>query len=568
MTLRRHFVAIAAVSAGLGCASLPPSPAPVPAPARTEAAITPADVRSRIYLIADDSMLGRQAGYLGNFKMTRYLAAEAARLRLEPAGENGSYFQTVPMVRRAVDSSSFLKVNGDFLRLFADFAPIRPTPTLRLATFLSVNGALAVYGGRAGDTAATIAPSLAAGRIVVLDAPFDVNGRRSGVYAAAATSAVARYPGAAAIAIAALDLVSPAAASSLSGRTGTLLMPVDTSRAMPAGILITANAAEKLMGSPFGALLPGAMGRPVSLIVKFSDLPVEAAARNVVAILRGSDPALRGEMIAIGAHNDHLGIAPRKVDHDSLRAYDRVMRPEGAQTRAPAPTTEQWTKIHAILDSLRRLRPPRADSIFNGADDDGSGSVAELEIAESLVAGPRPRRSILFVWHTGEEAGLLGSAWFTDHPTVPRDSIVAQLNMDMVGRGTAEDVPRGGPRNLQVIGARRLSTELGVLIDSVNARRSAPYDIDYSFDAPRHPLNRYCRSDHYMYARYGIPIAFFSRGYHIDYHVVTDEPQYINYEGLAQVAGFVRDVALELANRDRRIVVDGPKPDPQAACQQ
>jgi Peptidase family M28 len=388
------------------------------------------------------------------------------------------------------------------------------------------------------------------------------------VYAAAATNAIARYPGAAAIAIAALDLVSPATASSFSGRTGTLLMPVDTSRATPAGILITADAGERLMGSPLGALVPGATGRPVSLTVKFSDLPVEAAARNVVAILRGSDPALRGEMIALGAHNDHLGIAPRKVDHDSLRAYDRVMRPEGAQTRAPAPTAEQWTKIHAILDSLRRLRPPRADSIFNGADDDGSGSVAELEIAESLVAGPRPRRSILFVWHTGEEAGLLGSAWFTDHPTVPRDSIVAQLNMDMVGRGTAEDVPRGGPRNLQIIGARRLSTELGAVIDSVNARRSAPYDIDYSFDAPHHPLNRYCRSDHYMYARYGIPIAFFSRGYHIDYHVVTDEPQYINYDGLAQVAAFVRDVALELANRDRRIVVDGPKPDPRAACRQ
>jgi Zn-dependent M28 family amino/carboxypeptidase len=184
------------------------------------------------------------------------------------------------------------------------------------------------------------------------------------------------------------------------------------------------------------------------------------------------------------------------------------------------------------------------------------------------AATSRPRRSILFVWHTAEEAGLLGSGWFTDHPTVLRDSIVAQLNMDMVGRGTAEDVPRGGPRNLQVIGARRRSTELGAAIDSVNGRRDEPYLIDYSFDAPRHPLNRFCRSDHYMYARYGIPIAFFSRGYHIDYHVVTDEPQYINYDGLARVAGFVRDVAIELANRDRRLVLDGPRPDPRAPCRQ
>jgi Zn-dependent M28 family amino/carboxypeptidase len=172
------------------------------------------------------------------------------------------------------------------------------------------------------------------------------------------------------------------------------------------------------------------------------------------------------------------------------------------------------------------------------------------------------------VWHTAEEAGLLGSGWFTDHPTVPRDSIVAQLNMDMVGRGTAEDVRRGGPRNLQIIGAQRRSTELGSVIDSVNARQTEPYVIDYSFDAPGHPLNRFCRSDHYMYARYGIPIAFFSRGYHIDYHVVTDEPQYINYDGLARVAGFVRDVAIGLANRDQRLVLDRPKPDPRAPCRQ
>lgn len=112
------------------------------------------------------------------------------------------------------------------------------------------------------------------------------------------------------------------------------------------------------------------------------------------------------------------------------------------------------------------------------------------------------------------------------------------------------------------------SSELGAAIDAVNARRDEPYLIDYSFDAPRHPLNRFCRSDHYMYARYGIPIAFFSRGYHIDYHMVTDEPQYINYDGLARVAGFVRDVAIELANRDQRLVLDKAKPDPRAPCRQ
>jgi Zn-dependent M28 family amino/carboxypeptidase len=172
------------------------------------------------------------------------------------------------------------------------------------------------------------------------------------------------------------------------------------------------------------------------------------------------------------------------------------------------------------------------------------------------------------VWHTGEEAGLLGSAWFTDHTTVPHDSIVAQINMDMVGRGEKRDNPAAGPRYVQVIGSRRLSQDLGDLVDSVNGARKVPYVIDYSFDAPRHVQNRYCRSDHYMYARTGIPIAYISRGYHPDYHMVTDEPQYISFDGLARVAGFVRDIALGVANRNDRVRVNRPRPDPLAPCQQ
>ena len=540
----------------------------VPVPARTSAAITPADVRARIYLIADDSMRGRQAGFAGNFMMTNYLAAEAARLRLEPAGENGTYFQTVPMIRRSVDTTSSLIVTGDSLALFADFAPMRPTTTLRVSRSLIADSLVPVYAGRAGDTARTITAEQAAGRLVVFSAPLGANGLPTGVYAAVAADAVARFPTAAAIAIASLDFITPAAANSLRAASAGLSGSDAIAGPAPAGILLSAPAAEKIFGARLDSVAIGTAGRPVAAKISFVDRPVEAAARNVVALLRGSDPKLRGQIIAIGAHSDHLGIARVVTDHDSLRAFDRVMRPEGAQTPATTPTPEQSRRIRTILDSLRRIRPPRADSIFNGADDDGSGSVAALEIAESLVASARPRRSVLFVWHTAEEANLLGSGWFTDHPTVPRDSIVAQLNMDMVGRGTADDVPRGGPRNLQIIGAQRRSTELGNVIDSVNARRAEPYVIDYSFDAPRHPLNRYCRSDHYMYARYGIPIAFFSRGYHIDYHVVTDEPQYINYEGLASVAGFVRDVAVALANRTGRLVLDKPRPDPKAPCRQ
>jgi len=160
-----------------------------------------------------------------------------------------------------------------------------------------------------------------------------------------------------------------------------------------------------------------------------------------------------------------VGFDHHPVDHDSLRAFNRVVRPMGADSPNREPTDAEWSRIHAILDSLRAVRPPRRDSIRNGADDDGSGTVAILEIAESFAraqGADRPRRSILFVSHTGEEAGLLGSRWYSDHATVPIDSIVGEIDEDMVGRGTASDFPRGGtgagsPTYLEVIGAKRIS---------------------------------------------------------------------------------------------------------------
>src|SRR5690606_3346657 len=159
------------------------------------------------------------------------------------------------------------------------------------------------------------------------------------------------------------------------------------------------------------------------------------------------------------------------------------------------------------MDSLRKLRPARRDSINNGADDDGSGSMAVLEIAEALAKLPaKPKRSILFVWHTGEEAGLLGAKYFTDNPTVPRDSIIAQVNMDMIGRGRAEDTPEGGPDMLMVVGANRISKDLGTTVEAVNKDKKHNLRFDYTWDAPDHPQRIYGRSDHAMYARHGIPI--------------------------------------------------------------
>jgi Zn-dependent M28 family amino/carboxypeptidase len=254
------------------------------------------------------------------------------------------------------------------------------------------------------------------------------------------------------------------------------------------------------------------------------------------------------------------------VDHDSLRVtnFAAAMHKRGATSAA----AQAWAR-HA-LDSLRALRPPRADSIFNGADDDGSGTVALLEIAEAIASSPtRAKRSILFISHTAEEEGLLGSAWFTDHPTVPRDSLVAELDMDMIGRGSAADVANGGLMYLELIGTRRLSTELGDVAERVDAGEPIPFRFNYGFDAPGDREQYYCRADHYSYARFGIPSINFSRGDHPDYHEVTDEPQYIDYDAMARVASYVRDLALALADLDHRVRVDKPKQkDPHAACVQ
>jgi Peptidase family M28 len=138
----------------------------------------------------------------------------------------------------------------------------------------------------------------------------------------------------------------------------------------------------------------------------------------------------------------------------------------------------------------------------------------------------------------------------------------------MIGRGGVNDLPGGGPAYLQLIGSRRLSTELGDLVEAVNRRRPRPFTFDYQYDAPGHPQQFYCRSDHYMYARYGIPVVFVSTGGHVDYHMVTDEPQYIDYDKLRDVTQFLHDVAVEIANRPTRLTVDRPKPDPKGACVQ
>jgi hypothetical protein len=294
------------------------------------------------------------------------------------------------------------------------------------------------------------------------------------------------------------------------------------------------------------------------------------SARNVIGVIRGSDPSLRGQYVSITAHNDHIGYSRRPLNHDSIIAFNTVVRPLGSDSRARTATPDEVVRIRSMLDSMRRIRAARPDSIFNGADDDGSGTIALIEMAEAFMkGGVRPKRSILFVSHTAEEVGLRGSQWFTDHPTVPIDSIVAEIDVDMIGRGGAVDRPEGGPTYLEVVGLRRLSKEFGDWFEASNAKEKLPFVFNFEYDAPGHPQQYYCRADHYSYARYGIPSVSISRGAHRDYHQVTDEAQYIGYTDYARLTQMVFNAATAVANADHRPRLDAPKPtNPKAPCRQ
>jgi hypothetical protein len=559
MTHRSLLGLVALAAAPVALAAQAPRPLPLKhAPRPTAAAISEADLMTRLYVVADDSMMGREAGTEGGVKGTAYIARELQRMGLRPAGDNGTFFQEIPLYKRSLDAASTVSVDGGTLPSGGWLARDQG------AGARPFDGAQAIFGGTWGTPATLISAEEAAGKVVVLAIPNGPDGRPA--WSVNRGQVVRRFPNAAAIAVASLDHI-PAQIAEFFRAPSTDMKDDATPAAVPSWIYVSSAAAEQILGTPVASATRGQAGRTLRGRIAYREEKVPA--RNVVAILPGSDPALRGQYVAIGSHSDHVGLASSPVDHDSLRAFNRVMRPNGAEDQGGTPTAEQAARIRAVLDSLRARGGPRADSVYNGADDDGSGTVAMLEIAEALKAmNPAPKRSILLIWHTAEELGLLGAMHYTDHPTVPLDSIVTALNIDMIGRGSETDLPGGGPRYLQLIGSKRLSTELGALVETVNGRQAMPFQIDYTYDADGHPANYYCRSDHYAYARFGIPITFFSTGGHQDYHMLTDEPQYIDYPHLARVTTLIRDVAVAVANQANRPVVDRPVPDRNQPCRQ
>ncbi|HKJ81541.1 MAG TPA: M28 family peptidase [Ignavibacteriaceae bacterium] len=223
-------------------------------------------------------------------------------------------------------------------------------------------------------------------------------------------------------------------------------------------------------------------------------------AKNIVGVIEGNDPVLKNEYVAVGAHYDHLGIQNGKV--------------------------------------------------YNGADDDGSGTVTVMEVAKAFAKSRNNKRSILIVFHTGEEKGLLGSSYLTNNlDLIKQNKVVAQVNIDMVGRESADSI--------YSIGSDKLSSEMKKVVEEADAE-TVKMALDYKYDDPNDPNRFYYRSDHYNYAKHGIPIVFFFDDMRKDYHRDTDEVDKINFEKLRKIATLVYSVAGKIANLNHRLVVDKP----------
>ena len=254
---------------------------------------------------------------------------------------------------------------------------------------------------------------------------------------------------------------------------------------------------------------------------------------NVVGIIEGSDPKLKDTYVAFGAHYDHVGYAEGEVNQGA----NGPIR-SGARGRVTEGTAD--------------------DRVWNGADDDGSGTVTIMGMAKAFATGSKPRRSLVFVWHSGEEKGLWGSRFFADYPTVPMDKIVAQINMDMVGRNRDNKVEEAN--TVYIVGSDRISTEFhNVTVDS-NGALPKPLKLDYEMNDPTDLEQIYYRSDHYSYAAKGVPIVFLTTGLHPDYHANTDSVEKINFEKMARIGQYAYEIGMRTANMDHAPARDNRGP--------
>jgi hypothetical protein len=504
--------------------------------------ISTAQLRDYLSFIASDEMEGRDTPSRGLDTTARFLATNLARWGFKPAGDDGTFLQKIALSRSLIDKNgTHAQLNDQAFVLGEDYIPYaRPAEIAGAPLVFAGNGwfvkskNIDAYRGvdAKGKIAIIFGSANSLPRGITTQ---DLAGKRGEDWMNA--SDYARQQGALAIVLVPDFQYLANWDRNRSRLTERGTMTVDKFQTPGASqipqIVISPRVANfifqgerrsavALFDSIYGTQPIDAFelsaDKKLSLSVK---MKTEAATtQNVVAIFEGSDPQLKNEYVALGAHYDHVGV--------------------GA--------------------------PVNGDAIYNGADDDGSGTTALLSMAEALAnASVRPRRSILFVWHAGEEKGLWGSRYFTDNPTVPLTSVVTQLNIDMIGRsklvGDTNPLNRelSGAHEIYVIGSRMMSTELGQLVEDVN-KQYQNLTYDYRYDDPGDPNRFFFRSDHYNYARKGVPIVFFFDGEHEDYHKPSDSVDKIDFDKMERVARTIYLTLWELANRPARVKVDKQMP--------
>jgi hypothetical protein len=568
--------------------------APVPAKGVKFAAISEADMKTFLTYLASDELQGRQVYTEGYGLAAAYVADHVRQWGLKPMGDNGTYFQAVKNRSYNVTRNSSVTVeangqtrtfrHGDHVS-FQVNAGGRQTLTFDGVEFVGYGLVMLASGDGTVAGHDDFRGRDVDGKLVMMlpgtpKAAGTGRGGNRGAFAiqsqgAAAVLTFSRSqppPSAAEEALtkaqAALEQASQAVADAQAqvrasargggrgggrgrgGRGGRGAAPAapnlstvfDVNAPMPPQISADETFYEFLLGADTfktmraaaeagGPLAPATIPAKVAITIDNTyDVVSTQLSKNVVAMVEGSDPKLEGTYVLFGSHLDHVGYRPS--------AGGRGGRGAAAAGGEP-------------------------DLIYNGADDDGSGSTALMGIAKAFASGPTPKRSVIFVWHTAEEAGLLGSRYMADFPVVALDSIQAQLNMDMIGRNHDDDPAR--ENSVFVVGADRISTDLHNLVVATNETQRRPLTLDYELNDPADPAdarlrNIYGRSDHYSYAAKGIPIAFFFTGLHQDYHQPSDHVDKILFPKLTRIAQFVYETGFAIANSEQTLTRDNRGP--------
>lgn len=493
------------------------------------AQITAADLRSYLTFIAADELEGRNTPSRGLDTAALYIASHLSRWGVKPAGDEGTYFQRIALVEQRVDRDKSRVALGDHTFVHDEDFLAGSTPGRASGPLVYVGHGYMIKERRLDPYAGLDIK----GKIIVAHDSMPSGVRRGdlrgtqGVDWDDPMGAAERHG---AVGVVYLPSYRTLTSWRRKARESTYVvdkLPNDEPEGLP-----SITASPGLLGALFDGedktaakVLAGAISRKpeksfaldarkiLSITVALTSRP--ARTQNVVAIVEGRDPVLRKEYVALGAHYDHVGVG---------------------------------------LGS--------GDVIYNGADDDGSGTVALLSMAEALAtASPRPKRSVLFTWHTGEERGLWGSEYFTRFPIVPLDQIVAQLNVDMIGRSRkpGDEHPANrdltGPDSTYVIGSTLMSSDLERISRDVNAGLFN-LSFDYKYDARGDRERLFYRSDHYNYAKQNIPVIFYFSGLHEDYHDVGDSADKIDYTKMEKIVRTIYATARTIADLPRRPVVD------------